>query len=838
MYRKYKPAMHAVTAACVLVCGSMARAQETQPVKPAEAIKIAAASGVQFDEGILSDRGINPRIAEYFRSTLRFTPGPQTVQVIINGASLGRKQALFDSEGALCFTPEFVRFIGLRPMDQPANQAAGSSACPDYRVFAPRMVVTPQPSTSAVELTVPAEYVEVIRRAEQTEHGGMGAMLNYRGYVTNSSASNGSGSTYRYRYLDTTAGFNIGDWLVRSRQDYSSSDGQDKFAWRAAYAQKTFEDQKQVLQLGRITTQDPLFGGLPLTGAQWFPERALYGRQVNFAITGVAATRARVEIRQNGVLLFNTVVPSGPFSLTEYPLQNRNVELQVRIIEDTGSEQAFTVPATSLMLAASNAQLSGWSFAGGQFWDQTQNHVYRQAAVASGSRGWARDFLSGTFGGVVAPGYLGGGAAANIAVPDQQTSIFGQVLASHDSDRGLSGMLGSLAAGGGIGTDLKVGVSGSMRSSKYRSLQESLAYLQPAVLVPYGYSSQLGATLGWNAGSAGGFTAGVTRENYFYGDPGHIATLNWNKTWARGVSVNVGLAHRTARLSPLDVLNLQNGQTRQPSSNYAYASLSFPLGTGVTSRSFAQRTDGVDRVGTAIDQRINEFFGYRASVEQVNGAAGNGTGTSLSAYGTPYFTSLGGGVSRVRHYDSTYAEASGAVVATKDGVAFSPYAVQDSFGTVRTGDVNLARIETPQGPVWSAFGLAALAGLAPYQESRVEVGGTSIPLNIDVENGLLVVQASRGAVLQLDMGMRLVQRRMLVVSLPDGTPLPTGTAVVRGNEYFTIFGQGGRALITQLNPGEVLQAVLADGKRCTIGSIKPSPRADGDYFERASAICQ
>lgn len=812
--------------------------------------KLAQEQYAQFDPDILRDRGLSPGIGEYFRTPRGFGAGLQPVQVTVNGSVLGRKQARFNDEGQLCFTQAFVQTVGLLPMDGGRGAESAGTAkpggaspvidCPDYRSFSPRAVILLQATMSAVDITVPPEYVQAVPRAYRTESGGAGALFNYRAYATNFAPSDGSGSGYRYRYLDTTVGFNVDNWVFRSNQDFSNSNGQETLNWRLAYGQKTFEAQKQVFQAGRVVTQDPLFGGLPLIGAQWFPERALYAQGGNYPITGVAATRARVEVRQNGIILLNTVVPPGPFSLSDYPLQNRSADLDVRVIEETGTEQVFKVPALALLMASGHTQFEGWNLAAGILWDQSKRHLFREAPVASASHGWVRGVLSGTVGGQVSPKYVSAGAAAQAGFVEQSSQVFGQVLAAHDSERSFNGAAGSLSGSKAFNTDFKLGASGSLRTAKFRSLQEVLAYEQTAPWIPGGYRSQLGTTLGWNGGRIGAFSVGLTQENYFYGAPGRTTNLSWSKSWSGGVSLSVGLAHRGARLSPADRLDLAAGNTKLAASSYAYLSVMVPLGADVTSRSFVQRSDRVDRVGTAIDQRINHYFGYRASVEQVDDAGGKSQGTSLAIYGTPYYTNVGAGVSRVRNFDSSYAEASGGIIATHDGIAFSPYAVQDSFGTLRTGNVVGARIETPQGEVWSGpGGLAALPGFSPYRDSRLELGGTSIPLDIEVSNGLQVVEAGRGAVLTLSMEMQRVRRLLLLVSLEDGSQLASGAAILRGgNDFFAASSEGGRVLVSDLKPGDTIYAELSNGKRCTIEKIVPLPKADGDMFEKATATCR
>jgi outer membrane usher protein FimD/PapC len=436
--------------------------------------------------------------------------------------------------------------------------------------------------------------------------------------------------------------------------------------------------------------------------------------------------------------------------------------------------------------------------------------------------------------------YVAAGAAANVAWPEAGRSLYGQLLASSDSARGLSGVQASTALGQSLGRDVRLGLSANLRTSGYRALQEAQAYHQAEPHLPSGYRSQLGATLGVGAGAWGSFSAGLTHENYFWGEPGQVLSLGWSKSWRGGVSLNASLSRSTARSYPASPLNPGAGTVLFGGSDFAYVGLSIPLGTSITSRSFAQKTDDTTRVGTSINHRVNEYVSYTASAEQSSRAGHTSDAQSLTASLLPRYASVSLGITQGQGYQSTYGEISGALLATGAGLAFSPYAVQDSFATVSTGKVTGVRLDTPQGPVWSGpGGLAAVPALAPYYESRIEVAGRSVALDVEVDNGLQVVQAGRGAVLQLDAGVRRVSRLMLTVTGPDGQPLPAGTAILRGgNEFFTAVAGEGRVLVTDMKKDDIVYAELASGQRCTLQDVRTAPKADDELFQMGQAVCK
>jgi len=801
------------------------------------ALAVAGAARAQFDTGILEERGINPRIAEYFRDAPRFYGGVQVVNVTVNGIALGRKQALFDAEGRLCFTAEFVSALGLAPMTDAPGTPPGvvpkNVVCPDYRTFSPRALVLSQASMSAVDITVPNEHVRLLPTVDRTERGGIGGMFNYRGYIT--SSHSGSGTSYQYRYVDMTAGINAGDWLLRSMQDYSDVSG---LRWRAAYVQKTFEDWEHTAHFGRITSQDPIFGGLPLTGVQWIPERGLYARNASYAVTGVAASRSRVEIRQNGTVVLRTVVPPGPFSITDYVAKNATADLEVKVVDDSGAEQSFRVPASALLESMADSEREGWSVAAGLFWDQSQSGLYRNSPVVSFSRSWSHDPLSGTSGALVSTTYGAVGTSLAFDLPEHTTSVSVQGQVSHDRRSGQVGWLGGASASKSFGADWRFGLTGGMRSADYRGVQENLLVDQPAAVAPAGSRSQFGATLSWNAPFAGALSAGVTRETYFAAAPANSMTLNWGYSW-RGMTFAAGVSRRAAR--PGAAIDASSFASATPASRVFYFNVSMPLGTNMSVRAYHENNDGRERTGVGFEHRVRPDLGYRGSAETTRSASGQSRSSSVSVYGLPYYLNLNAGMVQSISSTNVYVDFNGAAVATGAGIALTPYTVADNFGTIETGDIARARILTPQGPVWSWFnGLAAVSGLAPYRESRIELAGNSVDEDIQIDNGLQVLEVSRGAVVRINLGMHRVRRKMLIVTMPDGSLLPSGTVVLRGNEkeYFTLSEADGRILLTDNDADAVLEVDLLNGGRCVIGEMKTLPKIDWALFETASATCR
>jgi outer membrane usher protein FimD/PapC len=80
------------------------------------------------------------------------------------------------------------------------------------------------------------------------------------------------------------------------------------------------------------------------------PTRALQSSGSGVSVSGIARNaQARVEVRQSGLLIYNTLVPAGPFTLDDVPEVRSNVDLEVTVVESDGSTNRFIVPAASVM---------------------------------------------------------------------------------------------------------------------------------------------------------------------------------------------------------------------------------------------------------------------------------------------------------------------------------------------------------------------------------------------------------------------------------------------------------------------------------------------------------
>jgi outer membrane usher protein FimD/PapC len=162
---------------------------------------------------------------------------------------------------------------------------------------------------------------------------------------------------------------------------------------------------------------------------------------------------------------------------------------------------------------------------------------------------------------------------------------------------------------------------------------------------------------------------------------------------------------------------------------------------------------------------------------------------------------------------------SGGVAMHGRGMTLSPYPIQDTFGIVALSD-RIAGVEigTPYGPVWTdPWGKAVVAQLTPYATSLVEVDPNSLPRNMILGNGVLSLEAGRGAVAQLELETRFSRRIQLLPKHPDGSALPRGTTAFRTNDDLVgMVTASGSLFVRDAVDGETLELHLPDESVCTL----------------------
>lgn len=803
------PGRIGVLAFCLSAVALSIRAE----IMPVSAPSIELARAI-FDTDALKESGLDPAIAEYYAAAPRFMPGYHNVTVLINGKKRGIMPVKFNEEGIPCVDSEFLEGAGL-------YKKIRRGACPLIHQYWKNATVSTSPDIEEISVVVPPEAINPESGRQVADvRGGRAAMLNYSMFGTHYDFEDDKSDRFQSSF---EFGFNAGDWIARSAQFISDGNGT---AFRSeslyTYVQRTFTDYDVMVQGGQINVANSRFSIPGIYGVQVMPDRALQpGGGSGIEVSSIARNaQARVDIRQGGQLILSTLVPAGPFTLSDVPIVSLNTDLNVTVTEIDGSESHFTV-AASTFRSNHVGRAPGFSMAVGRA--QNMETHFEQPWIVAASDGWSinnrMNFLAGM---VMADNHYYGFSANIDAVPAQNLSASLGFLGSIDNLSQTDGNKTTLDLGYALPWGLGVSLGGSYGTPKYREMEELYG---DDDFSPTKYDTNVG--INWSSSTLGRFSLSYYNNQTWNSEYNSRRVISsWSQSF-RYVSVSVNWES-----------DISSGDKSVSDQDLFYVNLSVPLGrSGVSTNSWYRENEGKASYGTRAMGSFNDENTYTVGVSQDHDDSVTNWDSSLSS--NLHYTTLALAAGGDNERNSNYSAAlSGGIVAHGEGVTFSPYTITDTYAVVAL-DKPVAGVEigTPRGNVWTdKWGRAVVPALAPFSASTVEIDTQSLPGNLDVRNGHASLKASHGAFANWKF-TTLSQRRVLLnITRADGTPLQKGVSVVNDKgEYLTSAPEDGMIFLNDISASQTLYAKLDEG-RCML--TYTLPEADPNkFYEEINGKC-
>lgn len=623
-------------------------------------------------------------------------------------------------------------------------------------------------------------------------------------YTTSSSRiAGGNGVTAQDLGALTELGFS-GQWgLLTSSyvgRNLISQDPALGASWRRLETTYTrnFLDSNSTLRLGDSTTRTGIsgrpvyFGGLQF--AKNFSLQPGFVTQPIPTVTGLSAAPSTVELYVNDALRQTSKVPSGPFSIDNFPALTGAGEARVVVRDILGRETVITQSFFSnANLLEEN--LTDWSFELGAIRNNlgNDNANYGPRFVSGLWRQGLSKSLTVEGNGEWSKSLSRAGLGVNYELPFQ---MLGQTaLAVSRSDTGGSGrnwLIGVERSG------LRHGVAFSAQGASrgYRQLGIDTVSPLPRLqtTASYSYSSdEFGAV---NLGYA-------SFDNY---DLGKLNTLS--------LSYTVRLGPRTAlTLSATRLSGVASGTS-------VGAFLIVPLENRITLAS------GVTARGGSTDSYVNASralsaetgWGWRTAL----GSRADGGYAEGGAYYQGTKGLFSADISSAKSQQNLRLGLLGGFVMA-DGQVFASRRVQDSFAIVEVpGYANVG--VGFQGSTLTRTndsGVALLPRLLPFQRNSVRLDPTELPISAELDSiEQEAVPALRSAV-KITFPVRSGRGALIRIEFDDGEPAPAGAEIeLIGDKKEFFVARRGEAFVTGLQAMSSLR-LKWKGASCTFNVVLP-----------------
>ncbi len=682
-------------------------------------------------------------------------------------------------------------------------------------------------ATSALYLNIPQAFLEYSDEnwdpPSRWDEGIPGLLLDYN-LNSRSQRQQRDGSSTHTLSGNGTTGFNLGAWRLRAdwqanlvHQTGSGQSPRQQLDWSRYYAYRAVPSLRSKLTVGEDYLNSGMFDGFRFIGASLVSDDNMLPPNLRgYApeIVGVAKTNARVVISQQGRVLYETTVASGPFRIQDI---NDAVsgELSVRVEEQDGSVQVFVVNTASIPYLT-RPGLVRFKLAAGQSTDW-QHHA-RGPVFGTGEFSWGVSNGWSLYGGALAGGDY---SALSLGI-GRDLLLFGALSFDATQSRALLPQEDGTLSGG------------SYRLSYSKNFDE---YDSQVTFAGYRFSEQDFMSMSeYLDARYYGTRTGNGKEMYtitvskHFRDSGLTSYINYNHEtyWDRPASdrYNLTLSHyfgvgrfRNVSLSLSAYRNEYNGTK----DDGAYLSLSLPWGDSstVSYNTTVTRNDTTHRVGYY--DRVDEYNNYQLS-----------TGTSRSGVNVSGYYNHEADAARISA-NASYQEGSysavgmsmqGGMTMTAEGGAFHRAGV--------TGGTRML-IDTqgvPDVPVrgygrssrTNAWGKAIIGDMNSYYRNQASIDLNQLGENAEATTSVVQATLTEGAIGYRKFDVVAGAKTMAVIKLDDGSEPPFGAVVMNARKQQTgLVNDGGNVYLSGINAGDTMTVHWSGEAQCEVQMPLPLP---------------
>lgn len=782
----------------------------------------SVAEDIEFNTDVLdvTDRA-NIDLEQFSRGNF-IMPGDYLFTIHINKQTLPEQSVAFyppddDAKGSeACITPQLAEQLGFKEAALLKLTWWHQNQCLDPRSLE-GMQVRADLGAAALYLNIPQAYLEYTAEnwdpPSRWDEGIPGLLFDYN--LNAQSQRQQRQGTQNYNLSGNgTLGGNLGAWRLRadwqSRLDHQGGSGEPtrtSWDWSRYYAYRALPKLGARLTMGEDYLNSDIFDSVRFAGASLVTDDNMLPPNLRgYApeVTGIARSNARVIIRQQGRVLYETQVAAGPFRIQDI---NDAVsgQLDVRVEEQDGSVQEFKMDTASIPYLTRPGSVR-YKVAAGRPADW--EHHSNGPLFATGEFSWGVSNGWSLYGGSVA----GGDYNALALGMGRDLMMFGALSFDVTQSRASLPQQGTLSGG-------------SYRLSYSKRFDD---YDSQVTFAGYRFSERNYMSMGeYLDARRDGTRINSSKEMYTitfnqqFRDLGLSAYLNYNHQtyWDRPANDRYNLTlsryfdlghFRNISLSLTGYRNKYNGA----SDDGMYLSLSLPWGNnGSLSYSGSyNRTDNTHQVGYY--DRLNERDTYQVNV-----------GTARSGSTASGYYSHSGDLSQVNasgsyqagQYSSLGLSLQGGATATLKGAALHRNSV--SGGTrmlLDTDGVPGIPIRGYSSPTrTNAFGKAVVVDVGSYYRNQYSIDLNTLPENADVSQSVAQATLTEGAIGYRHFDVIAGEKAMAVVRLADGSAPPFG-ATVRNlkQQEVGIISDNGEVYLSGINAGEAMSLSWGGAEQC------------------------
>lgn len=767
-----------------------------------------------------------------------------------------------------CLTPTLLEQLNVNLRSFPSLHGEAASACVNVPQAIPDASVHFDFERQRLDISLPQIALKNAGRGyippEEWDEGITSALLNYQFTGSNTHGNTRSDSYF----LNLDSGVNWKGWRLR---DYStwrysrySNQRYNEFQHVSTYLQRAIIPWRSELTLGDSNTAGDIFDSLGFRGVQIASDDAMLPDSLRgFAptIRGIAKSNARVTIRQNGYVIYQSYVAPGAFEITDLYPTSSSGDLQVTITESDNSTNSFVVPYSAVPLLQRENRMKYAAMVGKY---RTNNAQQDQPLFGQGTLMWGRSAGVTLYGGTqLAENYqaLTLGTGKNLgdwgAFSADLTQAYSTL--SDGSDRNGQSLRFLYAKSlNDFGTNFQIlgyrySTKGffTLDEASYKNMSGytvDFSDAQPVVRDYYDLhhakKSRMQMNIVQQLGNGRGslFLTG-SRQDYWHTDgTNDLLQVGYSNVY-RGVSYNLNYSYNKNQgreeRNQLFAFNLsiplgqwlsghRESVSLRRSQNAAYATYN------LTSDNQGRTLQQAGLSGTLLeDGNLN----YNVSQGYGNRGTGNSGSAGLGYQGT--YGNSNASYNYTRNNRQLNYGVSGGVVAHADGVTFSQ-PLGDTNVLIKVPGASRVKVENTTGIQTDWRGYAVIPYASVYRNNRIALDVNSLNQNTEVDNAVANLVPTRGAMARANFTAYHGGRALISLQQRNGRPVPFGALVSRTDSDSTgIVGDDGQVFLSGLPAEGELKVAWGSAaqQQCTLRYVLPDG-SENQPISNTKAICQ
>ncbi|CAB1213699.1 fimbria/pilus outer membrane usher protein [Acinetobacter bouvetii] len=714
--------------------------------------------------------------------------GEYSVDIYVNGNWFGKRHLIFTSsnnkENAYtCFTaPKLLEFGVKQELLQHKNSDLNSPSCLSIEQWIDQASYEFDTSKLRLDISIPQVAIEKNAQGyvdpSVWDRGINAGFLSYNASVYTTIDKFQDHQQRTNAFTSINAGANLWGWQLRHNGQWQWQEQTENQAQSSSYEvinsylQRAFPQYRGVLTLGDHFTDGEIFDSFGYRGIDFTSDdRMLPNSMIGYAprIRGNAKSNAKVEIRQQGQLIYQTSVAAGNFEINDLYPTGFGGELEVSVIEANGEIQRFSVPYSSVVQML-RPGLSRYSLTAGQFRDQdlNSNPWIVQAKYQRG----LNNYLT-AYGGIQATErYSAVSLGSAFATPIGAVALDVTQSNMHFDHRpSASGQSYRISY-----SKLISSTDTNFTLAAYRYSTENFFKLREALI-----SQEL------DEKSISAESIGKQRSE-FQITLNQGLPLGWGNIYALGSLVDYWNRNETTRQYQLGYSNnwgqlsysisaikkqVENGISKQNHDDTEYMlSLSIPL-------SFKKHAINITSMSTKNNQTLglngtfNERLSYGATA---SGEFGQAPSLNINAQYRTDAISLGGAYSYSNTFEQIMLNARGNIVAHKKGFLFGPDQGQ-TMVLVYAPDARGAKVNNGVGLNINKAGYAVVPYVTPYRLNDISLDPQNMSANVELEESSQRIAPFAGAIAQVNFATKSGKAIYIQSTQTNGTALPFASDV-------------------------------------------------------------